>query len=80
MTVTVVCFGALRDLLPEEAAGNRADIECEQDATARAVADQLGIPGGSLFAVLVNGEQSREDAILEDGDEVTLMPPFAGGG
>ena len=80
MKATIVCFGALRDQLPEGAIGNRARIEFQEGSTAREVAELLGIPERSLHVVLINGEQSREDAVLEDGDEVTLMPPFAGGG
>jgi molybdopterin converting factor small subunit len=77
--VTVACFGALREYLPSDGAGNRADVECGEGATVEKVAASFGIPEGSVFVILVNGEQRAVDHELEDGDEITLMPPFAGG-
>ena len=77
--VTVVCFGSLRDCLPDDAVGNRSDLEVSEGATPLTVAEALGATGRSLFAVLINGEQRPIDSALDEGDEITLMPPFAGG-
>jgi molybdopterin converting factor small subunit len=79
MKVTVICFGAMRDYLPEGAAGNRAEVDVARDATVADVAAALGAPGRLLHVVLVNGERTDLSKVVKEGDEVTLMPPFAGG-
>ncbi len=80
MRVTVVCFGAMRDYLPASATGNRARLEVEAGANVRDVIDALGAPRRLVFALLVNGERATLDRALSDDAEVTLMPPFTGGG
>ncbi len=80
MTVTVVCFGAMREYLPKDAGGNRADVLLESGASAGDLVDRLEAPRRLVFALLVDGQQANLDTPLEDGQEVTLMPPFTGGG
>jgi molybdopterin converting factor small subunit len=77
--VTVVCFGAMREHLPPSAAGNRADVELDEGADVGDLVDALGAPRRLVFALLVDGRQARLDTSLQDGAEVTLMPPFTGG-
>jgi molybdopterin converting factor small subunit len=77
--VGVVCFGAMRAHLPPDAAGNRAVIEVGERATVGDAVDSLGAPRALVFAVLVDGCQASLDQPLQEGAEVTLMPPFAGG-
>jgi molybdopterin converting factor small subunit len=79
MRVTVVCFGAMRDYLPPGSMDNRADIEIAVGATVADVAAALGAPTRLLHAILVNGERADLAKGLSEGEEVTLMPPFAGG-
>jgi molybdopterin converting factor small subunit len=79
MTVTVVCFGAIRDYLPHAADGNRVSVNVDQIATVADAVDALGAPRRLVYAVLVDGVQSTLDAQLHENAEVTLMPPFAGG-
>ena len=79
MKVSVVCFGAMREHLPRDAAGNQATIEVEDAATVGDVVDRLGAPRRLAFSVLVDGVQASLDRRVEDGAEITLMPPFTGG-
>lgn len=79
MTVVVVCFGALRDLLPDGADGNRGMLDLPEGATAGDAVDALGAPRRLVFALLVDGRQASLDAPIHDGAEITLMPPFSGG-
>ena len=79
MKITVVCFGAMREYLPKEAIGNRAVLEVPDGATVADVAAALGAPERLLHAVLVGGERTDLARGVEEGEEVTLMPPFAGG-
>ncbi|MDQ3784001.1 MAG: MoaD/ThiS family protein [Actinomycetota bacterium] len=79
MKVGVTCFGAVRDYLPAGAAGNRAEVELAEEATVGDLVDRLGAPRRLIFSLLVDGTRAGTDAVLQDGSEVTLMPPFSGG-
>ena len=78
MKVTVVCFGALREHLPDPST-NHAVVELEVVGTVADVAESLAIPAGHLHAVLVDGERAEASTPVRDGSEVTLMPAFSGG-
>ena len=78
MKVTVVCFGALRDRLPDPS-GNSTEVEIGDGATVSDVARALGIPFAHLHAVLVNEERADPGTPVPDRAEVTLMPAFSGG-
>lgn len=78
MRVTVVCFGAMREFLPDPSSG-RSEIELVQGGTVRSLVGALGAPEGLIHSVLVDGLRTDLDRGLTDGAEVTLMPPFAGG-
>ena len=79
MEVSIVCFGKMREYLPEGAAGNRAELELKPDATVADAIDALGAPRREVFALLVDGRQAGFDEPLGEGAEVTLMPQFTGG-
>lgn len=79
MKITVVCFGAMRDYLPEGTAGNRTEIEVRDGATVGDVVDGLGAPRRLVFSLLVDGARAELSSTPPDGSEITLMPPFAGG-
>lgn len=79
MNVTVVCFGRMRERLPEGSNGNRAVLSTREGATVAEVIESLGAPIEEVFAVLVDGGQAALDEVLREGSEVTLMPPFTGG-
>jgi molybdopterin converting factor small subunit len=79
MQVTVQCFGALREHLPDDAEGNVARVDLADGATTAALVDALAAPRGLVHALLVNEEPSDLDRVLVEGDRVTLMPQFTGG-
>ena len=79
MTVTVVLFGLLRDHLPAGSEGNRGTVQLPEDADVETLVLALQIPYRRVYAILVNGEQAEGSTKLNEGDEVTLMPPFSGG-
>jgi molybdopterin converting factor small subunit len=79
MNVAVVCFGAMRQYLPDSSEGNRAQVGVTEGASVGDVVDALGAPRALVFSLLVDGVQADLDHVLHDGAEVTLMPPFAGG-
>lgn len=69
----------MRAHLPPGSVGNRAEIEVADKASVSDVVETLGAPPALVFAVLVDGRQAPIDQRLQEGAEVTLMPPFAGG-
>ena len=80
MRVKVLFFAIYRDL----AGADDLDLELPQGATVgqliETVIDRLGadLAAGNL-AVAVNQEYVHEGPVLNDGDEVALIPPVAGG-
>ena len=80
MKVTVLCFGAMRDYLPEGASGNRAEVEVPDGSRIGDLVDVLGAPRRLVFSLLLDGDRADLERPLREGSEVTLMPPFTGGG
>lgn len=76
--MTVVCFGAMRDYLPENARNERA-MTLSEGATVGDLVDQLGAPRRLAAAILLGDSRGKLTDPLEDGTRVTLMPPFSGG-
>lgn len=81
MRINVHFFALYRDLV---GTGNLA-LDVADDATARVAVDELRARGGGFErlpeepVVAVNLEYARLDRALEDGDELALLPPVAGG-
>lgn len=80
MQVKVKLMGVLRSKLPPGSQGGRAMIEAEVGTPVAAILERLGIAGGHVHLIMVNGamELDRQRA-LGEGDEVTVFPPVAGG-
>ena len=78
MNVTVVCFGAMRDFLPNPSSA-RSAVELAPGGTVRSLVGALGAPEHLIHWALVDGARVDLDHRLTEGAEVTLMPPFAGG-
>ena len=83
MRVQVIPFGVLKDWLGSRAAA----VELPEGATVAVLLERLratlpaGAPAEILgsIAVSVNAEYARAAHILDDGDEVGLLPPVSGG-
>jgi molybdopterin converting factor small subunit len=80
VTVQVLLFARFAELLGTE----QLVMELPRPASVQAVLDRLlALPGGAGLPrrplVALNHAQSSPDALLEDGDEVAVLPPLAGG-
>ena len=77
MKVTVLLFGMLSDKT------RNPSIEAEDVADTDELMKQLEerFPSliGMQFNLSVNQEMYKENVELYDGDEIALLPPFAGG-
>lgn len=81
MRVRVLVFGVLKDLIPETSAA----LELPDGGRVRDLLDHYGksmaIPADlwRSMAIAVNREYVSADSVLQDGDEVALLPPVSGG-
>ena len=80
MTVTVLLFASYADAFGAAA----LDLELPRDATVRdLVAAVQARPGTRAFPpsplVAVNQHYASADVVINEGDEVALIPPVAGG-
>lgn len=80
VNIEVQCFGAMREYLPGAAVGNSATLEIGSDATVAEAVDALGAPRRLVHAILVNEDPADMSRPLKDGDRLTLMPHYSGGG
>ena len=80
MKVEILCFGAMKEYLPAGAAGNSVVLELGDQATVADGVDALGAPRRLVHAILVNEDPAYLARKLDDGDRLTLMPHYSGGG
>jgi len=76
MQVTVRLFAMLR----ERAGAREVTLELPEGARVRdAIAALDGVVDGLPVVMAVNREYAPEDAVLDPGDELALIPPVSGG-
>ncbi|MCE9557597.1 MAG: MoaD/ThiS family protein [Armatimonadetes bacterium] len=79
MKVRVRYFAVLRDR-----AGIAEELLVTESKSARSLVDEiillrnLGLPS-PLIRIAINGQFAEDDDSVNDGDEVVLIPPVAGG-
>ena len=83
MKVTLKLFASLAKFLPDDASRNEVSLEVADDTTIVALLDHYNLPPQSCHLVLVNGvfqpPRLRASVALNDGDELAVWPPVAGG-
>ena len=79
MNVEVICFGAMREYLPEGGDGRSTVLDLPDGSSVADVVGALGAPDRLVHAVLVNSEPSGLDRSLKESDQITLMPHYSGG-
>lgn len=80
VTVQVLLFARFAELLGTE----RLALELPRPATLQTVLDRLrSLPGGAQLPprplLARNQAQAAPDTAVQDGDEVAVLPPLAGG-
>ena len=81
MRIHVRFFALLRD----QAGTSHAELELPAGATVAAALETIAARYAALSPLLrtaacaVNRSYARADAVLNDGDEVALIPPVSGG-
>ena len=83
MKITLKLFATLADYLPAGAQGNQLDMELADSTCVGEVIDRLCLPPALTHLVLINGAfvppESRAGRRLQDGDQLAIWPPIAGG-
>jgi molybdopterin converting factor small subunit len=74
MKVKVKLFASLRQFGPDEQV-----MDLPDRTTIDEVVDLLKIPRTIRLLKIVNGEHRPADHALNDGDDLALFPPIAGG-
>jgi uncharacterized protein with PIN domain len=69
-------YGELNDFLPRERRGHAFGTPCARAATTKHMIEALGVPHTEVELILVNGESSGLERLLEDGDRVAVYPRF----
>lgn len=74
MKINAKLFATLR-----ESRGKQLDIEIEEGANVLSVLEKLSIKKTDVTIILVNGNNTGVDALLSEGDTLSLFPPVGGG-
>lgn len=83
MRIAFKLFASLSDYLPAGSRDNRIDLDVDEGVSVAELIRRYEVPERNAHLVLVNGlfippvERSRRR--LQEGDEVAVWPPIAGG-
>ncbi|GAB3433647.1 Mut7-C ubiquitin/RNAse domain-containing protein [Massilia solisilvae] len=69
-------YEELNDFLPRERRGREFAAHCARAATTKHMIEALGVPHTEVELVLVNGESSTFERLIEAGDRIAAYPKF----
>jgi uncharacterized protein with PIN domain len=76
VTATFRFYEELNDFLPRGRRRCAFEAPCARAATTKHMIEALGVPHTEVELILVNGESSGLDRLLEEGDRVAVYPKF----
>ncbi len=76
MRATVRCYAELNDFLPRARRQVAFEHAWDGRVSVKDLLEGLGVPHGEVDLLLVNGESSGFDRLVEDGDRVAAYPVF----
>jgi molybdopterin converting factor small subunit len=79
MKVHVKLFASLRKYMPAGSAAERVTVEVPAGASVRDAIAGLGIPPEHARMIVSRDVQLEPGTPLEDGQEINVFPPLAGG-
>ena len=77
VSATFRFYDGLNDFLPRARRGTEFVALCARDATVKHMVEALGVPHTEVELLLVNGESSGFERLLEERDRVAVYPAFA---
>jgi uncharacterized protein len=69
-------YEELNDFLPRERRRRSFAASCARAATTKHMIEALGVPHTEVELVLVNGESSGFERLIEEGDRIAVYPKF----
>lgn len=83
MKITLKLFASLAEYLPPGGKDNRVEMDVADGTSVADLVRETGVPEARTHLVLINGvfvpREERAGKVLQDGDEVAIWPPVAGG-
>ena len=79
ITVQVRLYATLRRYRPEVKLGESLPMELPEGSTVGQLITRLGIPNRVVKSIFVNRRPQDPEYVLQNGDEVAIFPPVAGG-
>ena len=76
VTASFRFYEELNDFLPRERRRREFSAPCARAATTKHMIEALGVPHTEVELILVNGETSGFERLLEEGDRVSVYPKF----
>lgn len=77
--VKVRVYAGLRQYLPHLGLGESDLLELPPHSSVGDLLDRIGVPRSEAKSCFVSGRKQELDYRLQEGDEVALFPPIAGG-
>jgi molybdopterin converting factor small subunit len=78
-TIHVKLFATLLRYRPDLRHGQAVPLPLQPGDTLGSAVQRLGLPADAIRHVFLNGRRAALDTVPEDGDEVAIFPPIAGG-
>jgi molybdopterin converting factor small subunit len=78
-TIHIKLFATLLRYRPDLRHGQAVPLTLEPRETPAEVVARLGLPADGVRHVFLNGRRAALDTVPQDGDEVAIFPPIAGG-
>jgi len=80
MKIEIIAYGIAKDIIN----GSNLSIEINKDATVGAVREELlrdfpAFAGLASLQLAVNADYVNDDYVLNENDEVVIIPPVSGG-
>lgn len=82
MKITLKLLGGFSQYLPKNVKLDTMEVVLENGASVLDLVNKVGIPKDRLQIILINGRPFREppeEKLLNDNDEVVLLPHMVGG-
>jgi len=79
MIVKVRLYATLSRYNPEGKSDQPFTVELKVDSTVTDLLDQLAVPRGEVKQVFIRHKARQLDYKLQDGEQVAVFPPVAGG-
>lgn len=77
--IEVTLFATLRRYHPEKQGKKSFTFTVSAGTTVAQLLDHLGIPAEEVKMTFVNNLRKTKEYVLQDGDNVGIFPPIAGG-